>query len=205
MQLGFYVDTAICSGCKACMVSCKDKNDLNVGRNFRRVYEYAGGSCTDNGNGVFSQSVFAYYTSISCNHCDTPACTKACPTGAMHKRIEDGLVLVHDDICIGCSSCAQACPYDAPQLDEARGKMTKCDGCIDRLNAGKQPMCVDSCIHRALDFGPIDELRAKYGETAEIAPLPAASITKPNLILRVHPDGQPVGSGAGSVVNPNEV
>ena len=203
-QYGFYVDVATCSGCKTCMVSCKDNKNLEIGRNFRRVYEYAGGSCSQDANGVLSNDVFAYYVSMACNHCDTPACTKACPTGAMHKESERGLVLVHDDICIGCNSCAQACPYDAPQMDTERNKMTKCDGCQDRLNVGLKPMCVASCIHRALDFGPIEELRQKYGTDAEIAPLPSASVTNPNLVINLHAKAKPAGSNAGTVINPNE-
>ena len=59
-----------------------------------------------------------------------------------------------------------ACPYGAPQYDEAKGHMTKCDGCYERVAAGKKPICVDSCPLRALDMAPIDELREKYGELA---------------------------------------
>ena len=153
-QYGFYVDTTKCTGCKTCMVACKDNNDLPVGIKWRRVYECAAGGFSDNGDGTYSQDVKAYYASISCNHCSEPACVKACPTGAMHKRKVDGFVHVDQSVCIGCESCARACPYGAPQIDLKRRVMTKCDGCYDRVAEGKLPACVDSCPMRALDFGP---------------------------------------------------
>lgn len=183
-QYGFYINTATCSGCKTCMVACKDRSDLPDGVKWRRVYEYAGGSWSDNGDGTHANDVFSYYASISCNHCSHPVCVKACPTGAMHKRRSDGLVHVDQSICIGCESCARACPYDAPQIDPERKVMTKCDGCYDRVAKGLRPSCVDSCPMRALDFGLIEELRAKYGDNADIQPLPSSSVTSPNLVVK---------------------
>ena len=136
--------------------------------------------------GAWHQDVFHGYVSVSCNHCDDPACVKVCPTKAHAKHPElGGLVLIDRNKCIGCGMCAAACPYHAPVLDKKAGKMTKCDACVDRISKGGLPVCVEACTQRALDFGYVDELRKKYGEGAHIVPLPSPSKTKPNLV--VHP------------------
>ncbi|AMX06008.1 Anaerobic selenate reductase protein YnfG [Enterobacter asburiae] len=134
-QYGFFIDSSRCTGCKTCELACKDYKDLTPDVSFRRIYEYAGGDWQED-NGVWHQNVFAYYLSIACNHCEDPACTKVCPSGAMHKR-EDGFVVVDEDVCIGCRYCHMACPYGAPQYNAAKGHMTKCDGCHTRVADGK--------------------------------------------------------------------
>lgn len=77
-----------------------------------------------------------------------------------------------------------ACPYHAPVLNPVTKKMSKCDGCLNRLEAGLQPICVESCPQRAIEFGPIEELRRKHGKLAQIAPLPDPEQTKPSLVIR---------------------
>jgi anaerobic dimethyl sulfoxide reductase subunit B (iron-sulfur subunit) len=220
-QLGFYFDSSKCTGCKTCHIACKDrmvgitrnKDDVSTqgvsalpGMLWRRVYEYGGGTWEQNSDESYEQNIFAYYASIGCNHCNEPVCVKACPTGAMHKRKEDGLVLVQESLCIGCESCSRACPYDAPQIDIERKVMTKCDGCSDRLAEGKKPICVESCPLRALDFDTMENLRAKYGNgDGHFAPLPSESITSPNLIVKASRKAQPVGSSMGRILNVREV
>lgn len=203
-QYGFYFDSDRCTGCKTCELACKDYKDLGTDVNFRRIYEYTGGTWNQQSDGCWHQDVFAYYMSISCNHCANPACTAVCPTGAMHKN-EDGFVIVNEETCIGCRYCHMACPYDAPQYDAQKGHMTKCDGCYSRVKAGQKPICVDACPLRALDFAPIDELRAKYGEQASIAPLPPAEITRPNLVVKPNKNSRPSGDTSGFLGNPREV
>ncbi len=203
-QYGFYIDSAKCTGCKTCQLACKDYKDLQVDVNFRRVYEYAGGSWQAEGN-TWRNNVFAYYLSIACNHCADPACTKVCPSGAMHKRSDDGLVVVNEEVCIGCKSCAMACPYGAPQYDPRKGHMTKCDGCYERLAKDLNPVCVDACPLRALEFGPIDELRAKHGTLAAVAPLPDAKYTTPSIVIKPNPKARPAGDKTGFLANPKEV
>lgn len=203
-QYGFYIDSSKCTGCKTCQLACKDYKDLDVDVNYRRIYEYAGGSWQADGD-TWQPSIFSYYLSIACNHCAAPACVPVCPSGAMHKRSEDGLVVVDTDICIGCKSCAMACPYGAPQYNARKGHMTKCDGCYERVAEGLKPVCVESCPLRALDFAPLEELRERYGTLDEVAPLPPSSFTGPSIVIKPNRNARPVGDTTGSLANPKEV
>lgn len=204
-QLGFYVNQADCTGCKACQTACNDKHDLPEGVLWRRVAEYEGGSSEVNEvDGTFRTDVFSYYTSMSCNHCEDPICVEVCPSQAM-QRGENGIVSIDADICIGCRYCEMACPYSAPQFNAQQGVMTKCDFCADFIAEDRAPACVDACPSRVLDFGEIDDLRAKYGDEASIEPLPDASITRPNLVITPHRDAQASGRGDGSIANTREI
>ncbi len=203
-QLAFLFDQSKCTGCKACQVACKDKHDLPVGQTWRRVPEYSGGQWRIGVDGAVTHDIWTYYTSLSCNHCDDPICVEVCPSTAMHKG-ENGIVSVDPALCIGCKYCAMACPYDAPQFDEATRTMSKCDFCADRITKGKRPACVAACPMCALDFGEAEELRAKYGDEASLEPLPEQSVTRPNLVILPHPKAQPSGHGTGHLANPTEI
>ena len=127
------------------------------------------------------------------------------PTTAMTVRA-DGTIFVDDSKCVGCRYCEWACPYSAPQFNVETGHMSKCDLCFDYRQEGLTPACVAACPSRALDWGPLAELEARYpGGVRSVAPLPDPSITEPNLLVRPHRDAQPVGSGVGSIANPKEV
>jgi anaerobic dimethyl sulfoxide reductase subunit B len=202
-QLAFHVNLAACSGCKACQVACKDKNDLEVGQMFRRVVEYSGGTWMKSG-AAWLPGVFTYNVSLACMHCEHPACVDACPTGGITKR-DDGIVLIDPDKCIGCRYCEWNCPYGALQFDDSVGLMRKCDFCQDYLAQGKAPACVSACPMRALDYGELSELRSRYGTLAAVAPLPEPTFTFPSIVLTPHRDSQPTGSTAGKVANEEEI
>lgn len=187
MQLGFVHESQYCTGCKACQVACKDKQNNEVGQNFRRVTTYEGGGYTQAGN-TFTNNVFAYSLSISCNHCAEPKCVKNCPSGAMRKDPQTGIVSVNQDICIGCGYCAWSCPYGAPQMNVKLGVMGKCDFCRDLLAKNEEPACVAACPLRLLHYGEIEELRSKYSGVGTCKVMPDPNITKPSLVLVPHKD-----------------
>lgn len=200
-QLAFYFDSSSCTGCKVCVIACKDKKDNPIGVNFRKVFHYTGGSwiIPSTAGGIYiPNNIFAYTVSIACMHCAAPICVEVCPTGAMNKH-ENGIVAIDPNKCIGCRLCQQACPYGAPQFNEVRGIMTKCDMCEDLLAIGEKPACVDACPMRALDVGELSELQAKYGTVNAIEPLPVAYLTGPALVITPHRHAQASGQGTGKI------
>lgn len=203
----FYFNAELCTGCKTCMIACMDKHNAPKDVLWRRVLEFSGGEWTPVGN-AYEQTVFAYYVSIACNHCENPTCAAGCPTKAMH-RDASGIVLIDQSRCIGCRYCEWNCPYGAPQFDPIKKKMSKCDFCIDYLEQGLPPACVAACPCRALDYGEYETLLEKYGQHAVIAPLPSSEITRPRLVVAPSRHSLPQGSSAGMrgalISNPREV
>jgi len=160
-QFGFVHNNVDCIGCRACEIACKDKNGLPPGPRFRRVMYVEGGTFPD---------VFAYKVNMSCNHCADPACLPTCPTGAIWKREKDGIVDIDSTLCIGCRKCEAACPYGAPQWNAKEQIVQKCNGCVDEIDAGRKPYCVQACMMRVLDFGGLDKMLDGSQPTLAIGP-----------------------------------
>ena len=174
-KLGFYVDADVCSGCRTCMVACKDRHDLPVGVNFRKVHSYEVGKYPN---------AMLYHIALSCNHCTDPACVRNCPTGAMF-ICEDGTIQHDDEMCIYCLTCTNVCPYLAPVGMESLHVVHKCDSCKPLRDVGMNPICVDACPMRVLEFGDLDELRAKHEDQKlvdKLAPMPEPG-TIPSVLL----------------------
>jgi anaerobic dimethyl sulfoxide reductase subunit B (iron-sulfur subunit) len=184
MQLAFYFDQTRCIGCYTCVVACKDWHDVPAGpASWRRVVTIERGKYPE---------PFVAFLSTACYHCAEPACIPACPVSALSKREEDGIVLVDREACLGrddCGLCLEACPYDAPQFgDEEDAKVQMCNLCMDRWSEGKKPICVAGCPTRALDAGPIDEMKAKYGKTREAVGFTYNDKLQPSVIFKLKPE-----------------
>ena len=159
MQMGFYFDQTRCTGCYTCIVACKDWHDVPAGpASYRRVTTFEKG---------FFPDLFVAHLTAACYHCAQPSCLPACPVGAITKRDDLGVVVVDRETCLGrdaCgAACLEACRYDAPQFGTGENpRMQKCDLCQERWAEGKKPICVEGCPMKALDAGPLEELKAKY-------------------------------------------
>ena len=137
MTMIFDLDLDRCCACGACAVACMDQNDIEITEEppLRKVFAMEG----TNGHA---------YISMACMHCEDAPCIVACPVGCLSKD-ERGLTVYDSTSCIGCHSCAMACPFGAPTYNRF-GKMQKCDGCAERLSHGLEPACVRTCSLGAL-------------------------------------------------------
>lgn len=176
MRRGMVFDLRRCIGCNACVVACKQENSLPDGVFFTKTLseEY----------GVYPAANRVYIPTL-CNHCEDAPCEKVCPSGATYTR-DDGIVMVDDNLCIGCGSCAVACPYDqrtqfdadnltngmfgsdelSPFEEQGYGRwtpgtVTKCDFCSQRVDEGLDPACVVTCPTDARIFGDLDDPESK--------------------------------------------
>lgn len=137
------LDRKRCIGCNACELHCKLKNKVPMGAKLGQLVKIMPSGKKG------KPGLLAMF--MPCFHCKQPWCVAACPTGAMAKR-EDGIVMVHEELCVGCKACISACPWQIPQWDDTTGKAIKCDYCSDRLDEGLEPACVTACCAHALEF-----------------------------------------------------
>lgn len=155
MKHVFVFDADKCSACSACMMGCLDQNDTDIvagDQCFRKTY--------NDEVELEDGSVYYAYISAACMHCVDAPCIPSCPVGCLSKDSETGFTVYDNTNCIGCKSCAMACPFGAPRYRKSDGKMVKCDGCNIRVKNGLEPACVKSCTFSALTCVPEDEFRA---------------------------------------------
>ncbi|MFE1176113.1 4Fe-4S dicluster domain-containing protein [Streptomyces sp. NPDC058773] len=215
-RMGFFTDTSVCIGCKACEVACKEWNALpedglcltgmsydNTGalgastwRHVAFIEQSAPPAPAPEGRRELplvqdsappSGGDFRWLMSSDvCKHCTHAACLDVCPTGSLF-RTEFGTVVVQEDICNGCGYCVPACPYGVIEQRPSDGRAFKCTLCYDRLGAGQEPACAKACPTESIQFGPLDELRERAA--LRVSQLHAAGVGEARLYGHDPADG----------------
>jgi formate dehydrogenase iron-sulfur subunit len=203
--MGFYTDTTVCIGCKACQVACHQWNDLPADLAEQPTATSPGKSLPLTGNsydntGAFSDVNWRHVKFIEqssrpdrsdlrwlmmsdvCKHCVNAPCLEVCPTGAII-RTEFDSVYIQPSACNGCRACVSACPFGVIHMggteNLGQGTAKKCTLCYDRLQNGLQPACATACPTESIQFGPIEELKVRAQK--RVAQLQAAGVTKAQL------------------------
>src|SRR3989440_9223191 len=166
--VGFFTDTPLCIGCKACEVACKEWNQLpNNPLEFRDSYDNTGQLDHANWRHVRfveqptktpDKPIAWSMMSDVCKHCANASCLEVCPTDAI-VRTEFDTVFIQQDVCNGCRDCISACPYGVIGFNSNTGTAQKCTFCYDRLQNNLKPACATACPTQSIKFGPLDELR----------------------------------------------
>ena len=194
--MGFFTDTSVCIGCKACEVACKEwnavpedgislsgmsyDNTVGLGASTWRHVAFVEQPAAEGMRWLMSSDV--------CKHCTESACLDVCPTGSLF-RTEFGTVVVQEDICNGCGYCVPACPYGVIDQRPQDGRVWKCTLCYDRLSDGMETACAKACPTDSIQFGPLDELRERAAR--RVAQLHEADVTDARLY------GEDPGDGVG--------
>src|SRR6266403_1263863 len=175
--MGFYTDTTVCIGCKACEVACKEWNQLPAeldpqhfrlsGHSYDNTMELSGTSFRhvkfieqfdlNDPNRVGGRWLMM---SDVCKHCVQAGCLEVCPTGAI-TRTEFDTVVIQSNVCNGCRDCIAACPFGVIDVNPVSGTAQKCTLCYDRLKVGLEPACSKACPTDSIQFGSIVELRTR--------------------------------------------
>jgi formate dehydrogenase iron-sulfur subunit len=174
-RVGFFTDTSVCIGCKACEVACKEWNELPTDDIGFTGHSY------DN-TGALGASTWRHVAFIEqdrdgamrwlmssdvCKHCTSAPCLEVCPTGALF-RTEFDTVVVQQDVCNGCGYCVSACPFGVIAKSQDDGRAHKCTLCYDRLKDDMTPACAQACPTASIQFGSLDELRERASERLEV-------------------------------------
>jgi formate dehydrogenase iron-sulfur subunit len=177
-QMGFFTDTTLCIGCKACEVACKQWNQLpsdgfsftgnsydNTSHLSETTWRHVAFVEQVDGDRSRESSRWLMMSDV-CKHCEEAPCQESCPTGSIIYN-EFGNVYVQPDICNGCGYCVVACPFGVLGRSEDDGHVHKCTLCYDRQKGGMTPACAKACPTDSIQFGPIEELRAKAKQRLE--------------------------------------
>jgi len=142
MKARFYVNPALCTGCRTCELACSFAHSVNGKPGRSRIYPLDGG---------FKD----LWVPVTCLQCDDPACVKSCLVDAITRNPETGAMDLDADKCVRCMACVAACPFGCSLHDTTHDIVVKCDLC------GGDPVCAHFCPTKALTYAPIDDAKSK--------------------------------------------
>lgn len=155
-QYTLIIDVERCVGCYACEVACKQENHISQANlSWIKVVQV--------GPKQEGDKLVMHFVPTVCKHCGNPPCIEACPEDAITKR-EDGIVLINEDLCIGCKACIEACPFKAPLFNPEKNVVEKCTLCVHRVEKSLKPNCATHCPAEAIIFGDPTKLAKQLRE-----------------------------------------
>jgi len=175
-QRFFVFDPSKCFGCHGCTAACKLGRGLGSAVTWRKVAKLPPHAGLKD----------LMFISNACCHCANPECLRRCPAKAYVKRSEDGIVMLIESRCMGCRYCTFVCPFGAPQFDPDKGVVTKCDFCVDRIDEGKKPLCIETCFGGALDMLVLeDDEEIPEGYSRTIEGFPESPDMLPSVLFKI--------------------
>jgi formate dehydrogenase iron-sulfur subunit len=178
---GFFTDSTLCIGCKACEVACKEwnqvpddgflwsglsyDNTLELSHSTWRHVQFLERSLPVAGARRRESAAWEFHSDV-CKHCANAGCLEACPTGSI-VRTEFGGVYIQPDVCNGCGYCVVSCPFGVPDRNPSDGRAFKCTFCYDRQRGGLEPACAKACPTGSIAFGELETLRGRASRRLE--------------------------------------
>ncbi len=182
-RYGFVIDMKRCIGCDTCVVGCKMENSVPLGAFRLQVLDSHRDPVLERPTGVYP-NLHQHWLPTMCHHCTAAPCVSTCPTRALWRDEDTGVVRLDKDRCIGCQRCGEECPYDALSFDSQTGVADKCTLCEHRLDGQQAPMCAVVCPTRAIHFGDFADPESRVSKilaTREHQTLNASSGAQPNI------------------------
>jgi Fe-S-cluster-containing dehydrogenase component len=152
-RYGIVIDLERCIGCHTCTIACMVEHDLNKGSGI--VVRTIGGKDRDTPEGRHPD-LHMHFLPILCMHCANAPCVAVCPNDAIYHR-PDGIVLIDEKACDACFNCVSSCPHGVIVSDGKKEAVWKCNMCVNRIDNGLEPFCVQCCEGEAMFFGDLND------------------------------------------------
>lgn len=163
MKRCLVIDLDRCTGCESCVIGCKYENKVDLGQYWNKVLRVGPMGTWPN--------ISMYWLPMQCQQCANPACVAVCPTSAHHRDEETGVVLIDQELCIGCKSCVNACPWEVPYINVNTNTAQKCTLCFHETkdNPDWEPPCCHNCCGGARFIGDLDDPNSKAAKAVAAA------------------------------------